>query len=111
VLDAVSGCGISRSAVISRSVAVDSRGIAGSVAGDSSVACDGGSAPAAIPPRDRVGDELAGEPLELGLDLPLDELDELGAAHLERVRDGLRDGRRARGVRHASNLQRPPLPR
>jgi hypothetical protein len=41
--------------------------------------------------RERVGDELAGEPLELELDLPGDELGELCPMLLERARDGLGD--------------------
>jgi hypothetical protein len=38
---------------------------------------------------ERFGDELASEPLELGLDLPGDELGELGAVLLERAGNGL----------------------
>jgi hypothetical protein len=65
----------------------------------------------AVSPRDRLGDELAGEPLELGLDLDLDELDELGAVHLERSCDGLGNGVGERSVRHGASVRPSLLPR
>jgi hypothetical protein len=45
----------------------------------------------AVATGERLGDKLAGEPLELGVDLPGDELGELGPVLLNRAGDGLGD--------------------
>jgi hypothetical protein len=45
--------------------------------------------------------EIVDEPLELGLDLPLDELGELGAVLLERSCDGRFEATAERSMRHA----------